>query len=119
MSKEVTLRELARIYARGAIDRSHYHKSRSELIKGIVEGRIEVKDIEKTSPLKKDKAISEAGQGEKRDDGVTQIRPEIPMAGNPQSRPDTNRKLLLIFVGIGAAILAILIVLAVLLIQNS
>ena len=45
MSKEVTLRELARIYARGAIDRSSYHKSRAELINGIIEGRIKVKDI--------------------------------------------------------------------------
>ena len=118
MSKEVTLRELARIYARGAIDRSSYHKSRAELINGIIEGRIKINNTEQTSPSKKDRAISEAREREKRDNSVTEIRPDMSAAGIERDRSDSNKRLLLIFIGIGVAILAILIILVVLLIQE-
>ena len=117
MSKEVTLRELARIYARGGMDRNSYHKSRAELINGIIEGRIKVKDIEQIS--KRDKAASGTEGGEQKDDSVTEIRPEMPVPGVGRRRPDSNKRLLLIFIGIGMAILAALITLVVLLLQNS
>ena len=122
MSKEVTLRELARIYARGGMDRNSYHKSRAELINGIIKGRIRVKDIAQIS--KQDKAASGAEGGEQTDNGVTEIRPEMPAADVlkerrlKERRPD--KRLLLIFIGIGVvAILAALITLVVLLLQNS
>ena len=117
MSKEVTLRELARIYARGAIDRNSYRKSRAELINSIIEGRIEVKDIEQTA--KQDKTASETEGREQRHDSATEIRPEMPVPGVERRRPDSNKRLLLIFIGIGVAILAALITLVVLLLQNS
>ena len=119
MSKEVTLRELARIYARGAIDRSSYHKSRAELINGIIEGRIKVKDIEQTA--KQGMTASGTEGGELRDDSATEIRPEMPLpATDVERRPaDSNKRLLLTFIGIGVAILVILITLMVVLLHNS
>ena len=116
MSREVTLRDLARIYARGAIDRNSYRKSRAELINGIIEGRIKVKDIEQTA--KQDKTASGTEGGEQRDDSATEIRPEMP-AADVERRTDSKKRLLLIFIGIGVAILAALITLVVLLLQNS
>ena len=116
MTKEVTLRELARLYARGAIDRNSYHKSRAELLKGIIEGRIKIKDIEQTA--KPDKAASTT-EGGGSDNSFTEIRPEMPVTGAERRRPDSNKRLLLLFIGIGAAILAILITLVVLLLQKS
>ena len=113
MSREVTLRELARIYARGAIDRSSYHKSRAELINGMIEGRIRVKDSEQTT--KQDKTE----RGEQRDDSVTEIRPEMPVTDVERRPSDSNKRLLLTFIGIGVAILAILITLVVILLHNS
>ena len=112
MSKEVTLRELARIYARGGMDRDSYHKSRAALINGIIEGRIRVKDIAQISKRGK------AAGGEQTDNSVTEIRPEMP-AADVERRPDSKKRLLLIFIGIGVAILAALITLVVLLLQNS
>ena len=117
MTKEVTLRELARLYARGTIDRNSYHKSRAELLKGIMEGRIKVKDIKQTS--RQDKAVSRTEGGGESDISATEIRPEMPVTGAERHRPDSNKRLLLLFIGIGAAILAILITLVVLLLQNS
>ena len=117
MTREVTLRELARLYARGTIDRNSYHKSRAELLNGIIEGRIKVKDIEHTA--RQDKSVSRTeGVGES-DISATEIRPEMPMPGVERRRPDSNKRLLLIFIGIGVAILAALIALVVLLLQNS
>ena len=116
MSKEVTLRELARIYARGGMDRDSYHKSRAALINGIIEGRIRVTDIAQIS--KRDKAGSGTEGGEQTDNSVTEIRPEMPAAA-VERRPDSKKRLLLIFIGIGVAILAALITLVVLLLQNS
>ena len=119
MTKEVTLRELAKLYARGTIDRSSYHKSRAELLNGIIEGRIKVKDIEQAA--KQDQSVSRTrteGDGAS-DISVTEIRPEMPVPDVERRRPDSNKRLLLIFIGIGVAILAALITLVVLLLQNS
>ena len=117
MSKEVTLRELARIYARGGMDRDSYHKSRAALINGIIEGRIRVKDIAQTA--KQDRSVSRTEGGESDISSATEIRPEMPVPGVERRRPDSNKRLLLIFIGIGVAILAALITLVVLLLQNS
>ena len=117
MSREVTLRELARLYARGAIDRNSYHKSRAELLNGIIEGRVKVKDTAPTATH--DKSVSRTEGGEESDISATEIRPEIPVPGVERRRPDSNKRLLLIFIGIGVAILAALIILVVLLLQNS
>lgn len=112
MTREVTLRELARLYARGAIDRNSYHKSRAELLNGITEGRIKVKDIEQIA--KQDKSVSRIERGGESDISATEIRPEMP-AADVERRPDSKKRLLLIFIGIGVAILAALITLVVLL----
>lgn len=122
MSREVTLRELARLYSRGAIDRNSYHKSRAELLNGIIEGRIKVKDIEQIA--KQDRSVSRTeGGGESdisaSDISATEIRPEMHAPSVERRRPDSNKRLLLIFIGIGVAILAALIALVVLLLQNS
>lgn len=117
MSREVTLRELARIYARGAIDRSSYHKSRAELINGIIEGRIKVKDIEQTA--KQGMTTSGTEDGGERDNSVTEIRPEMPVTDVERRPADSNKRLLLTFIGIGVAILAILITLVVVLLYSS
>ena len=116
MTKEVTLRELARLYARGAIDRNSYYKSRAELLNGIAEGRIKVKDIEQIA--KQDRSVSRTEGGGESDISATEIRPEMPVPGVERRRPDSNKRLLLIFISIGAAILAALITLVVLLLQN-
>lgn len=117
MTREVTLRELARLYARGTIDRNSYRKSRAELINSIIEGRIKVKDIEQTA--KQGKTASGTEGGEQRDDSATEIRPEMPVLDVERRQPDSNKRLLLTFIGIGVAILAVLITLVVLLLQNS
>ena len=117
MTKEVTLRELARLYARGAIDRNSYHKSRAELLNGITEGRIQVKDIEQIA--KQDKSVSRIEEGGESDISATEIRPEMPVPGAERRRPDSNKRLLLIFISIGVAILTALITLVVLLLKNS
>lgn len=117
MSREVTLRELARLYARGTIDRNSYHKSRAELLNGIIEGRIKVKDIAQIS--KQDQSVSRTEGGGESDISATEIRPEMPVPIVERRRPDSNKRLLLIFIGIGVAILAVLITLVVLLLQNS
>lgn len=117
MTREVTLRELARLYARGAIDRNSYHKSRAELLNGITESRIKVKDIEQIA--KQDKSVSRIERGGESDISATEIRPEMPVTEAERRRPGSNKRLLLIFIGIGVAILAALITLVVLLLQNS
>ena len=117
MTRKVTLRELARLYSRGTIDRNSYYKSRAELLNGIIEGRIKVKDIAQTA--KQDKSASRTEGGGESDISTTEIRPEMPAPDVERRRPDSNKWLLLIFIGIGAAILAALITLVVLLLQNS
>ena len=117
MSREITLRELARIYARGAIDRNSYHKSRAELINGIIEGRIKVKDIEQTA--KQGTTASGTEDGGEGDNNVTEIRPEMPVTDVERRPADSNKRLLLTFIGIGVAILAILITLVVVLLYHS
>ena len=113
MTREVTLRELARLYARGAIDRNSYHKSRAELLNGIIEGRIKVKDIEQIA--KQDKSVSRIERGGESDISATEIRPEMPVYGAEWPRPRSNKRLLLILISIGVAILAALITLIALL----
>lgn len=119
MTREVTLRELARLYARGAIDRNSYHKSRAELLNGIIEGRIKVKDIKQIA--KQDRSVSRTGTegGGASDISATEIRPEMLAPSVERRPPDSNKRLLLTFIGIGVAILAVLITLVVLLLQNS
>ncbi len=57
------LHELARKYARKMIDRDSYRKSRSELIKGICAGEIEVKTREYLAPVKNlPEELAETGQ---------------------------------------------------------
>lgn len=75
MSKQ-TLRELAKDYAKGVIDKNEYRKSRTDLIQGIVAGTIDVKPIDFIEPLKpsdnSDEDITE-GRDRDRDWETTQI----------------------------------------------
>jgi hypothetical protein len=55
-----TLRELAKDYAKGAISKDKYRKSRTELIKGIIAGNIPVKDINYEGPLRPSSEMDDA-----------------------------------------------------------
>ena len=57
--------------------------------------------------------------GELRDDSATEIRPEMPVTDAERRPSDSNKRLLLTFIGIGVAILVILITLVVVLLYHS
>ena len=80
-----TLRELARDYSRGVIDKEKYRKSRSELIKGIIAGQIAVKPIDYL-PLLKPPVEEVTTKTIERD--RTQIREEPSQsAAKPKKKP--------------------------------
>ncbi len=83
MSKQ-TLRELAKDFAKGAIDKDTYRKSRTDLIQGIISGKIAVNEIDYEAPLKPtndaEEAITEGIQRDK-----TQVVSPEPKR---KSRPD-------------------------------
>ena len=57
---EQTLRELAKSFARGTIPKESYRKSRAELIRNIIAGKVTVKAIDYEAPLKPTDGIEEA-----------------------------------------------------------
>ncbi len=92
MSKQ-TLRELARDYARGTIDKNVYRKSRIELIQDIIAGNITVKTIDYEPPLPPTNELEEAiTEGIKRD--KTEIIPPKQQApkAKTKSAPPVNQK---------------------------
>ncbi len=81
-----TLRGLAKDYAKGAIGKDVYRKSRAELIKAIVEGNVAVTPIDYEAPLKPDNdiedAITEGIQRDKTEITAPQQKPSRPVAKN-------------------------------------
>lgn len=98
MSKQ-TLRELAKDYAKGVIDKNEYRKSRTDLIQGIVAGTIEVKPIDFIEPLKpSDNSDEDITEGRDRDVETTQIASPNqdsvkPKAEDAPSKPTETRKI--------------------------
>ncbi|MBL1140574.1 MAG: hypothetical protein HND53_00915 [Proteobacteria bacterium] len=86
MSKQ-TLRGLAKDFAKGVIDKESYRKSRTVLIKDIIEGSISVKAIDYEGPLRPSNDIEEAiTEGIERD--RTQITsPKNSAAHKPDNVP--------------------------------
>ena len=126
MSNQTTLRELAKGYARGVLDKDKYRKSRTELINGIIEGTVSLETIDYAPPLmpsEDDDVITETAQREKRDTNKTEIMPEgsrrQKSAKQQQAQVTANakpasKKAPLIFASASAAVIIILIVLVVL-----
>lgn len=71
MSRQ-TLRELAKDYAKGVIDKENYRKSRTELIKDIITGKTAVKAIDYEGPLRPSDEVEEAIT-----EGIVRDRTEI------------------------------------------
>jgi hypothetical protein len=115
-----TLRELAKDYAKGTIDKDNYRKSRTELITAITAGKITVAANDYPPPLmpsEEDEAITETAKREK-----TEIAP--PPANKPtpdnistttqQTATQTNNKSPLMFIAVSAVIVILLIIAVVL-----
>lgn len=113
-----TLRELAKGYARGEIDKDSYRKSRGELIEGIIAGKIAVKVIDYPPPLvpsDDDKAITENIQRDR-----TEVRPPNAKTPPPAQQsttasantpsPKTEKKSPIVFISVSAAIVILLII---------
>ena len=91
MSRQ-TLRNLAKDYAKGVIDKDKYRKSRTELIQGIVAGKIEVKPIDFIEPLKpSDNTDEDITEGRDRNWDTTQIASPDPSSPKPraEAKPST------------------------------
>lgn len=85
MSRQ-TLRELAKDYAKGVIDKSEYRKSRTDLIQGIVAGEIEVKPINFAEPLRpSDNTDEDITQGRDRSGEITQIASSNQATAEPKA----------------------------------
>ncbi|HIF51801.1 MAG TPA: hypothetical protein EYQ42_09805 [Thiotrichaceae bacterium] len=114
-----TLRDLAKNYAKGATSKDKYRQSRTELIRGIIEGKIAVKAIDYEAPLKAPNDMEEAiTQGIKRD--KTKItspqqkqadkRKRVPPVEQKSETKKTQEKSSLVFILVSAVIVLSLIV---------
>ncbi|MGB1799739.1 MAG: hypothetical protein ACPHLK_02795 [Gammaproteobacteria bacterium] len=84
MSRQ-TLRQLAKDYAKGVIEKDEYRKSRTDLIQGIVAGKIEVKPINFVEPLRpSDDSDEDITQGRDRDWESTQIASSNQASAKPK-----------------------------------
>lgn len=114
-----TLRGLARDYSRGTIDKEKYRKSRSELIKSIIAGQVDVKAIDYLPPIKpaEEEATTDTVQ---RDRSHTEIKPEqvaTSKKSNPiiqKTAPKNENKSPWLFISISTLVVILLIVLVVL-----
>ena len=113
-----TLRGLARDYARGTIDKETYRKSRSALIKDIVDGQVTVKAIDYLPPLASpaDEITTRTIERDR-----TEIRPQTKPApkqasakATPKPQPVPDKKLPWLFIGVSTTVVIILIITVVL-----
>lgn len=111
-----TLRELAKDYARGETDKESYRKSRTELIKAIIEGTVAVKVIDYPPPLipsEDEAAITEAPKRDKTEI-VSPSSKKRPARREPPAHPhslsQTKKESPLIFILVSAAIVVSLII---------
>ena len=119
---EQTLRGLAKSFAKGTIPKESYRKSRTELIRNIISGKVNVKAIEYDAPLKPPNDIEDAiTEGISRD--ATQItapkqRPK-PDSVAPKTKQnvtpvESNKKSPFVFISVSAVIVSSLIIAVVL-----
>ena len=120
-----TLRDLAREYAKGTLDRDSYRRHRTELIDGILAGTVQVSAIEFAAPVMAKSAMDNTSPGKRKRQAeateaeldeldvfdITQIvppsddstppRPErAAAASRPETAPEnTNHNLPLVVVG--------------------
>ncbi len=115
-----TLRELAKDYALGEIDKDNYRKSRAELIKTIIEGKVKVKAIDFPPPLmptEEEAAITETAKRDKTEIISPPSRQNPSSNGSSskqQSSAKTNKKSPLMFITISAVIVISLIIVVIL-----
>ncbi len=110
----LTLRGLAKDYAKGVIDKDKYRKSRTELIKGIIAGEITVKAIDYDPPLMPSTSDKEEDVTAK---SIERNRAKVKPKPTPQSAPvnqsaDTqdSNKSPMIFISVGSVIVLSLII---------
>jgi len=114
-----TLRELAKDYARGQIDKDSYRKSRVELITAITAGKVNVKDIDFPPPLmpsEEEAAITETAKREKSEAASPAPKNRPAPSGSTSNKQQSveRKKLPLMFISISIVIVITLIVLVVL-----
>tara|TARA_R110000782_G_scaffold186176_11_gene276429 strand:- start:1930 stop:2670 length:741 start_codon:yes stop_codon:yes gene_type:complete len=116
-----TLRELAKDYARGEIDKDSYRKSRVELITAITAGKVDVKAIDFPPPLipsEEESAITETAKREKTEI-VSPSASQGPIPnGTPSSKQHSSikadKKSPMLFITISTVIVITLIIVVVL-----
>lgn len=115
-----TLRELAKDYARGEIDKDNYRKSRVELITAITAGNVNVKAIDFPPPLmpsKEEAAITETAKRDKTEvvPPSSKKRP-TPNESSSTQQPSakTNKKSPLMFISVSVVIVISLITVVIL-----
>lgn len=115
-----TLRELAKEYAKGQIDKDNYRKSRAELITAITAGKVDVKATDFPPPLmpsEEEAAITETATRDK-SEAVSPPPKQRPTpnvsTSNQQSPVKTNKKSPLMFITVSAVIVISLIILVIL-----
>jgi uncharacterized membrane protein len=115
-----TLRELAKVYAKGEIDKENYRKSRVELITAITEGKVNVKAIDFPPPLmpsEEEAAITETAKRDKTEVASPQPKQRPTPNGPSSEQPSpakTNKKLPLMFISVSAVIVISLIIVVIL-----
>ena len=116
-----TLRELAKDYALGEIDKDNYRKSRVELITAITAGNVNVKAIDFPPPLmpseEEEAAITETAKRDKTE--LISPPPEqratpSGSSSNQQSPAKTNKKSHLMFISVSVVIVISLIIVVIL-----
>ena len=114
-----TLRELAKDYARGEIDKDDYRKSRVELITAITAGEVNVKAIDFPPPLMpsgEEAAITETAKRDKTEIFSTpsKKRPTTNSSPSNQQPSSERKKTPLMFIAISAVIVISLIIVVIL-----
>ena len=114
-----TLRELAKDFARGEIDKDSYRKSRVELITAITSGKVDVKAIDFPPPLMpsaEEAAITETAKRDKTEiiSPSPKKRPSADGSPAAQQSPAERKKSPMIFLSASAVIVISLIIVVVL-----
>ena len=114
-----SLRELAKDYAKGEIDKDDYRKSRVELITAITAGKVDVKAIDFPPPLmpsEEETAITEAPKRDKTEVVPSSSKKRPPANGSPtnQQPPAERKKTPLVFISVSAVIVISLIIVVIL-----
>ena len=107
-----TLRELAKDYAKGAIDKETYRKSRTELVTAIISGQVTVKANTYEPPLapvEEDLEVTVTSQKERDITAFADENTKQPSSQNPVSA-QTDKKSPLVFILVSVVIVISLII---------